>query len=152
MEGKTFESLMREDRENDLDDVDFGGFQFEEGMDYKKYLERQKEEAMARAQEEGAPKDEPKTKTPKSKEDSRKPKRRKDEPKDTPQTEYRATVITVMMTQQQVDALRIIAGAKRKTLSTLVNDAMNAYYGAEIEEIIESGIIDLIRRKGGKNG
>lgn len=134
MEEKIYESIMREDRENDLDNVDFGEFIFEEGMDYKKYLKRQQEEEMARSGEPGDEPKEPKekTKTPKSKGPTKKVRKGKQDPKG-----QRIVRITLLTTPEISMALRVIAAKDAKTVSTFLNDLIKESLSEDISEVVQ---------------
>lgn len=116
MEEKTFESLMREGRENDLDDVDFGGFQFEEGMDYKKAPQKQTTEPVPEA---GAV--------------SRK------KIKDNGELDggLRTVRISLVTTPKIARALRLIAAKEAKTVSTFLNDLIRESLAEELGKVIQ---------------
>ena len=111
MEEKKFESLMREDRENDLDDIDLGGFVFEEGMDYEKCLKRQQEEETVRSREEGEPK-----------------------PPDlgggtqrNRKSQLRTVHLGFTVSEETAKKLRILAACNSTTLSTYIHDLLVAH-------------------------
>lgn len=152
MENEKIDILDREGRENDLDDLNLEEFRFEEGVDYKAYLKKVREDigetevdpggtAAAKAGEAGPPK-------------SRKKKARKG--KSVSDLESRTTLIAFMTSKQTGNALRILAALSNKTLSTLVNDSVKAYLKTEIDNVISTGILDQVLSKGeqneGKNG
>lgn len=150
MEKERIDIIGREDRENDLDDINLDEFHFEEGVDYKTYLEKVKESISDETSEmqDVQPRSKVQKKSSgKSQSKARKP--QKNEREDICDFEYRNTLIAFMTTKQKGNALRIIAAARRKTLSTLINDSINAYLRAEIDEIIGLGILDHLTKEKG---
>ena len=130
-EEKKIVSLMREDRENDLDDIDLGGFVFEEGMDYKAYLERQKVEAEQSDAAEGHAVE---SKIPKSKGSPNPKKFRKgrQDPKG-----QRTVRISFLTTPEISMALRVIAAKDAKTVSTFLNDLIKESLSEDISEVVQ---------------
>ena len=136
MEKEKIDILDREDRENDIDEISLDDFRFEEGVDYKDYLKQVKEticddkHAVNRKVKKNTPKKESSRKSSKVREDK------------TSDNDYRTTLIAFMTTTQKGNALRILAALQKKTLSTLINDSINAYLSQEIDRIIMSGILN----------
>lgn len=124
MEEKTYESLIRADRENDLDHVDFGGFVFEEGMDYKKYLERQKEEASKKQTTEPVP-------------EVGAVSRKKNKDNGELDSGLRTVRISLVTTPMVARALRLIAAKEAKTVSTFLNDLIRESLAEELGKVIQ---------------
>ena len=124
MAEKTFESLMREGRENDLDDVDFGGFQFEEGMDCKKYLERQEKVASQKQTTEPVP-------------EAGAVSRKKIKDNGELDSGLRTVRISLVTTPKIARALRLIAAKEAKTVSTFLNDLIRESLAEELGKVIQ---------------
>ena len=101
--------LEREDRENDLDDIGFGEFQYEEGMDYKDYLERQEAGSSAEAE----------PKPPNQCGGTVRPRKR--------ESPLRTVHLGFTVSEETAKKLRILAAYKSTTLSTYIHDLLVAH-------------------------
>lgn len=90
--------MDRNDRENDLDELNLEEFHFEEGVDYKTYLEK------ARGKRRG---------------------------------DLRSERISVVTTPEIASAIRLIAAAERKTVSTFLNDLIRQSLAGKIKLVTQ---------------
>ena len=115
---------------------------FEEGVDYKAYLKKVREnigETDANPSHAVAEIGEV--------EPVKKGKRKARKGKNISDLESRTTLIAFMTSKQTGNALRILAALSNKTLSTLVNDSIKAYLKTEIDNVISTGILDQVLKK-----
>ena len=142
MEDKKIDILERSDRGNDLDELNLEEFHFEEGVDYKAYLKKVREnigETDANPSHTVVEIEEV--------EPVKKGKRKARKGKNISDLESRTTLIAFMTSKQTGNALRILAALSNKTLSTLVNDSIKAYLKTEIDNVISTGILDQVLKK-----
>lgn len=99
MEDKGFKSFMRDDRENDLDELDLKEFVYKEGVNYMDYLVKRQ-----------------------------KVRRR---------SELRSERISVVTTPEIASAIRLIAAAERKTVSTFLNDLIQQSLAEKIRLVTQ---------------
>lgn len=109
----TFEYLEREDRENDIDDVDWGEF-----LARKNYIERQMQEDAEKQGGEAVSGgiEEPKPESPSAKETLSEPRKRKDS--------LRTVHLGVTVSEQTAKKLRILAAYDSTTLSTYIHNLL----------------------------
>lgn len=128
MEKEILSPLEREDRENDIDEFVVPGLSIE-GMDYKAYLERLRSrdsESVAKENSNEILKEGKLQKNPKK--GAKVPKKKRME--QLVKREKRVTIVTSMAVWK---ALKIIAATEGKTVSTFLNDFIEASFEKRIE-------------------
>lgn len=145
MENEEMDILERDDRSNDLDDINLEEFNFKDVGDFGSYLKDLKKKISDDENQEVGKRSRKKGRGP-----GRKPgsgKKKNVVPEGGSDADYRSTLIAFMTTEDIRIAIRVIAGLYGQTVSSLINDSIKAYLKNEIDKVLASDLLKEFERR-----